>query len=392
MRYGGQLAALAVALPLLGCAGQAPDESAASSSHAIINGEASGAEQDGVVLLRALLDDDSELVCTGSLVGPNLVLTARHCVSYLNEGQFSCTVRGELIDNPNGGGRLGLHLPAERIEVYGRKLPRKAPLARGERVISTLSPDICKNDIAFIVLDQAVELPVVPMRIGRPALLHEQGVLVGFGLGAAQTGIDYATQPRFQKRDLDITALGPDSLADGVTTVPPRALILKGPSGCIGDSGGPLLAQQSGAVLGVYSLQEGESCSASNVRHQMVHVPPFTSLIDEAFAAAGCLPTPEPEGAGGAGGAGAEAGAGGEAVQTTGGAEADSAAGVGAGGSGGASSGAAGEPSGETPAGPASSSGCSLAAASARSSNASFALAMLAGVYALRRTRRRTRN
>jgi hypothetical protein len=384
MRFGRQLAASALALHGLSCADQAPGEGVASASHAIVDGEASGAEQDGVVLLRALLDDGFDVVCTGSLVGPNLVLTARHCVSYLSEGQFSCTVRGELTQNPDGGGRLGLHLPAERIEIYGRKLPRKAPLARGARVISTLSPDICKNDIAFVVLDQAVELPVVPMRIGRPARLHETGVLVGFGLDATQTGIDYATQPRFQKRDLDITALGPDSLADGVTTVPPRALILKGPSGCIGDSGGPLLAQQSGAVVGVYSLQEGESCAASNVKHQMVHVPPFTALIDEAFSAAGCLPTPEPEGSGGAGGAGAEAGAAGAAVEAAGGVEADPAAGAG----GERSSGVAGEPGDETPAKPASSSGCSLVAVPAPSPSALQLLAMLAA-FGLGRARRR---
>ena len=388
MRFARQLAASALALALLGCAGEAPDGSLANSSQAIVEGEVSGAEQDGVLLLRALADDGSELVCTGSLVGPNLLLTARHCVSYLNEGQFSCTVRGELTNNPSGGGRLGLHLPAERIEVYGRKLPRKAPLARGERVISTLSPDICKNDIAFVVLDQAVDLPVVPLRMGRPAQLHEAGVLVGYGLGATQTGIDYATQPRFQKRDLDIVALGPDSLADGVTTVPPRALILKGPSGCIGDSGGPLLSQQSGAVLGVYSLQEGESCTAFNVKHQMVHVPPFTTLIDEAFDAAGCLPTPEAEGSAGAGGAGAEAGAAGAPVTASGGTEADTAAGAG----GGSSSGVAGEPSEETPAKPASSSGCSLAAVPENSASAFHVLAMLAAAFGLRARRRSVRN
>jgi hypothetical protein len=384
MRSERQPAALALALFCFGCADQAPGESVDASRQAIVEGEASGAEQDGVVLLRALLDDGFDVVCTGSLVGPNLVLTARHCVSYLSDGQFSCTVRGELTSNPTGGGRLGLHLPAERIEVYGRKLPRKAPLARGARVISTLSPDICKNDIAFVVLDQAVDLPVIPMRIGRPAQLHETGVLVGFGLDATQTGIDYATQPRLQKRDLDITALGPDSVADGVSTVPPRALILKGPSGCIGDSGGPLLAQQSGAVLGVYSLQEGESCAASNVRHQMVHVPPFTALIDEAFNAAGCLPTPELEGATGAGGAGAEAGGAGAPAEAAGGADAAPIAGA----AGSNASGGAGEPSSEAPREPDSASGCSLVPVPAHSPSAFPLLAMLASALG-RRARRR---
>jgi hypothetical protein len=74
------------------------------------------------------------------------------------------------------------------------------------------------------------------------------------------------------------------------------------------------LAESTGAVLGVYSLQRGNSCLAPGVRNQLVHVPPFHSLIDAAFAAAGCEPLLETtSGAGGAedgGGAGDATGAG----------------------------------------------------------------------------------
>ena len=267
-----------------------------------MGGEASGAEQDGVVLLRAELDE-GEVLCSASLVGPNLLLTARHCVAYLTEGQFSCTVRGEPTDNPTGGGRLGLHLPAADLEVYGRKTPRKTILAHGLRIISTQSPTPCRNDLAFVVLDTALDLPLVPLRLGRSAQAHELGVLVGYGLDGEQQAIDYRTQARAQRRDLEIEAVGPDSISDGVTTVPPRSLLLQGPSGCIGDSGGPLLSQETGAILGVYSLQRGESCTAPGVVHRLTHVPPFRALIDEAFTAAGGEPVPEPTGEAGAAGA-----------------------------------------------------------------------------------------
>jgi hypothetical protein len=155
------------------------------------------------------------------------------------------------------------------------------------------------------------------MRLGGPALAGEVSTLVGFGLDGNMTGIDYRTQPRSQKRDLEILAVGPDSIADGVTTVPPRTLILKGPSGCIGDSGGPLLSQKTGAVLGVYSLQNGEACLAPEIRHQVVHVPAFTQLVSEAFAAANCEPTLEPA-AEASGGAAADAGAGAASGAATG--------------------------------------------------------------------------
>jgi len=258
-------------------------------------------------MLHALLEDETDVLCSASLVAPNLVLTARHCVSYLMPGRFSCNVRGELIDNPEGGGTLGSHLPAESIEVFGRATPRSTPLARGQQIISTLAQAICTNDVAFIVLDTALELPIVPLRLEGAALVGESGSLVGFGLVRDQHLLDYRYQSRASKDDLEIAELGPDSLEEGVTTAPPRSLILRGPSGCIGDSGGPFLAASSGAVLGVYSLQGGEDCEADNTYHQLVHVPPFQALIAEAFAAADAVPTPEPMQATGEGGSGGEA-------------------------------------------------------------------------------------
>jgi hypothetical protein len=360
----------------LGCAESGPRESFEAERQAIVDGEPSGAEQDGVLLLRAVLADQSELVCSASLVGPSLIMTARHCVAYFTDGQFLCSVRGEPFDNPTGAGHLGLDLPADSLEVYGRKTPRKVPLARGKQVISTLSPSVCQNDLAFVVLDKALDLPIVPLRLGRPAELHEASVLVGFGMDAAEAGIDYLTQARFQKRGLEVAALGPDSIDDGVTTVPPRTLIIEGPSGCIGDSGGPLLAEKTGAALGVYSLQDGESCSAPDIRHQMVHLPPFQALIDEAFAVAGGNPTPEPELGGAAGAAGALGGSAATSPDPSG-------------GEGGASSASTSEP--EPPNQTEPSSSCAFAAPERSSTNVALPLGALAAALASRRSRSRAR-
>lgn len=309
MTWRRWLAAAAVGGCGLGCGNATPRELRESDVERIVAGEPSGADQDGVVLLRTVLEDQSEILCSASLVGPNLILTAAHCVTYPTAGDFSCSVRGELIDNATGGGRLGLHIAAGNLEVYAGKTPRRSPVARGLQVISTLPPDVCQDDLAFVVLDTALELPVVPMRLGRPALPHETAVLVGYGTAASNAFIDYMRQPRQQKRGLEITAVGPDSIDDGVIDTPPRVLKIDGPSGCEGDSGGPLLAQASGALLGVYSLQGGGGCLSPGVLSHLVHVPPYPALIDEAFAAAGCEPLPEATPAaggasdGGAGGA-----------------------------------------------------------------------------------------
>lgn len=295
-----------------------------ASSLAIVDGEESGAEQDSVVMLRTIVDD-VDVLCSGTLVAPNLVLTARHCVSYLTQGLFACSVRGELLAREEGAGQLGRHLPAEDFEVYDRRTPRAAPLARGQQVLSTLSNTICTNDLAFLVLDRELELPVSPLRLAGAAKVGEPAVLVGYGLNRSGDELDYTRAPRRQRREIQIVGVGPDTVED-VTSVPPRAVILEGPSGCTGDSGGPLLAASTGAVLGVYSLLKGEDCAHRDVAHQLVHVPAFDGLIGDAFTAAGHEPTLEADpssmtggGAAGADGGGvpSEAGAGGATVAGT---------------------------------------------------------------------------
>ena len=282
-------------LALCHCAPATSDAGSAVMRSAIVDGEPSkaGGIEDAVLLLRTVVDGQ-EILCTASLVAPNLALTARHCVAHLVEGQFNCSVKGELFDNPSGAGKLGLDLPADSLELYGGALPRKKPLAHGLQIVSTLTDTICVNDIAFVVLDQALTLPVLPLRLHGQAAVGEATTLVGYGLVSdAQANIAVASQPRSRKSGLTIAGVGPDALADGVTTVPPRTVLLQGPSGCVGDSGGPLLADGSNALLGVYSLLAGDSCSDARVRHYLTHVPAFQALTEQAFAAAGATPVPE---------------------------------------------------------------------------------------------------
>jgi len=249
-----------------------------------------------VLLLRTELDGD-ELICSASLVAKNLVLTARHCVSHLVRGVFSCTAQGELVSLDAGAGELGTHLEAASLEFYAGATPRTEPVAYGKEVFSTLSDTICTNDLAFVVLDRSLELPVFPLREHGQAERGEAVTLVGYGLDDAmsQTGrLDFETQPRTHNAELVVADVGPAENGQQISTVPPRSLLVEGPAGCLGDSGGPLLARESGAVLGVYSLLGGESCLGADARHLFVHVPLFPLLAAQAFEAAGSEPTPEP--------------------------------------------------------------------------------------------------
>jgi hypothetical protein len=282
---------------------------------AVVGGEVSptGGVEDAVLLLRTVVDE-GEIVCTASLVAKNLAITARHCVAHLVPGDFRCTGQGELVSEAPGAGTLTTHFDAAGLAFYDAKTPRQAPVAQCLQILSTFSDSICTNDLAFVVLDRDVALPVLPLREQGRAEFGEAVTLVGYGFDDAMSAgneLDYTTQPRTRNAHLTIADLGP-ATDDGVTSAPPRTIVIEGPAGCIGDSGGPLLATATGAVLGIYSLLDGTSCLAPDARNFFTHVPDFSTLAGQAFAAADAKPTPERSGAEtGEGGAGAAASTGG---------------------------------------------------------------------------------
>ncbi len=297
----GRIASLSLVVNVLGaCTTRAPAASELGASRApVVGGEVSpsGAVEDAVLLMRTVVDE-GEIVCTASLVAKNLVITARHCVAHLVPGNFRCTVQGELESQDPGAGTLGMHFDATSLAFYDVKTPRSVPVAQGLQILSTLSASICTNDLAFVVLDRDVPLPVLPMRQHARALLGEAVTLVGYGFDDEMAGsntLDYATQPRTHNAHLTVADLGP-ATDDGVTSAPPRTVVVEGPSGCVGDSGGPLLATATGAVLGVYSLLDGTTCLAPDARNFFTHVPDFDFLANQAFTAANAKPTPESSG------------------------------------------------------------------------------------------------
>jgi hypothetical protein len=368
---------------------------------AIVGGEPSpyGTDDDAVLLLRTEVDEQ-ELVCSAALVAPNLALTARHCVSHLVPGAFSCTVRGELESLDPDAGVLGLHLPPETLEFHSGPADGRELVARGREVLSTLSETICVNDIAFVVLDRPLDLPILPLRVDGRANVSEEVTLLGYGLDDAMYGralVPSEDLERNRRDDLVIFDVGPES-ADDVTSAPPRTIVLEGPSGCLGDSGGPLLARETRAVLGVYSVLGGSSCLQANVRHWFTHVPSFKLLVRDAFEAAGSQPVEEPEVGGAAGSAGdrGESGeSGAPAASGSGGAAGEAGAGSHEAGAGGVQTGGAPPEAGRSndvaePDRRRRSSGCSVPSVSRDRATLVPALTAL-GVLALARPRRKRR-
>jgi V8-like Glu-specific endopeptidase len=239
--------ASALAICLFACSARdpAPADRVGRSTSAVIAGTDSDASQDAVVLIMhydALQAGGGTEGCTGVLLTPELVLTARHCVS-VTDPTAACAQDGTAIS----GGEIKGDFRADKLYVFsGNKRPDfisgAAKAARGVELITTGAKTICNNDLALILLDRQVEnAKIAPIRLDAPPVKGENVTVVGWGMTTATNFPDTR-----QTRDgVAITEVGP-ARALGA------AEFKTGEGTCAGDSGGPALAE-SGAVLGVLS-------------------------------------------------------------------------------------------------------------------------------------------
>jgi hypothetical protein len=295
---------LAVAALLTACGGHEAGESdPAAERLPVLNGEPSGPEDDHVVYL---ISTGERVIrrCSGTLVAPNLVLTARHCISNFMEGTFTCTPEGELAAGSVGGG-IGDLVPAENIHVHIGVDPDDAgePAAVGAEAFVVQTTSICRNDIALVLLDRSLpNLPVAALRLDAGNEKGEPLRAVGYGLDHESViGV------RNTLDGLRIDQVGESEFQPEGDPVPPRTFSTRGPALCLGDSGGPVFAD-TGAQTGILSQVVGP-CEAATARNVFTQVAPFArALIEPAFEAAGAEPIREmgsgATGAGGEGGAG----------------------------------------------------------------------------------------
>jgi hypothetical protein len=264
------------------------DEPTASELRApIVNGEASDASEDYVMRLEAQAVGGDRESCTSTLVAPNVVFTALHCVSFFGAGQFSCDPDGSLVPNMPGDGEIGALAPAESIKVFVGADTKTEPDAVGIKVIGTGASNICRNDFAIVILDRNLDLPVASLRMVRPMAKGELMTVVGYGLTETQM-----SDGRRRRTGVPVTDVGPLVLS-GPTTAAPRTFVTS-QGACFGDSGGPAFSEETGALSGVYSLAGGQVCTARNIRNVYTRFSPFTKLIEQAFAEAGAEPVLEP--------------------------------------------------------------------------------------------------
>lgn len=233
----------------------------------------------GVVAIATTMTDSPSHItlCSGALVAPNLVLTARHCVSRAVTATPSCDARGRS----HNGDHLAEDVDPQSIAIYTGSQVRPdidVPVARAIRTLHPTGQVLCDSDVAFLVLDRMVGNSVVlQMRLDAPVEAGDMVVPVGFGGGPSNI-----VGHKVARAQSTVLATGPSANAATGAVLGPREFEVDRAT-CRGDSGGPAIDIMTGEIVGVVS--RGGSCSA-NGNHVYTRVDAYRRLATAAFAAA----------------------------------------------------------------------------------------------------------
>jgi secreted trypsin-like serine protease len=177
--------------------------------------------------------------CSGVLLAPNLVATARHCVAQLSSTTIDCSTS-----------TFGPLYPTGDVYVTAQPVISMHGLVRATKVIvptGSNQTSVCGNDLALIILEQNIDLPQYVQPIIDPPMTDAQFqpkvTAIGYGVNTPTDTQGVSAGTRRIKENVQLLCIPNDqNFTDCFSDPTARSILtagefVSGDSTCEGDSG-----------------------------------------------------------------------------------------------------------------------------------------------------------
>jgi hypothetical protein len=196
------------------------------------------------------LDIAGSGLCGAVLIAPDVVLTARRCVDVAATG-FACP--------PDAGQLAASRAPSTLRVLVGDDLSSAVERARGFELLEPQGTDYCTADVAFIVLDAAIEDRVpIEVRATAPAR------------GDHLRTVGFDTRRKVVRDNVPVT----ETTTGG---------LLLGEAPCRTAPGGPAIDESTGELVGILSRSD-PGCDGAGAVDVFMRLDRTTGLLEQALA------------------------------------------------------------------------------------------------------------
>jgi len=245
IKLSGAFALTIAAAWISACSGDQISETVSTSSRAIQGGTDDSTHLFAVGILAQMSQGTG--LCSGALLAPNLVATARHCVAAIPNGGIACpgTQFGALTPTSN----LVVTTDADVRTASTRFAVSQVILPSGADQTS-----VCGHDIALFILSQNISLPEYVTPVLSPPMTDHTVysttvTAIGYGLSSPTDTTGTTAGIRRIKQDVNLACIPNDrnftdcfpSMASQMTA----AEFVSGNGTCEGDSGSNAFEQNN---------------------------------------------------------------------------------------------------------------------------------------------------
>lgn len=258
---------------LVACAPAPGTDEVGRTSSAIIGGRPSGDDENAAVYIENTAGEP-KLRCSGRIIAPGLVVTARHCLLERRSQDVRCKADGTPVDITDSAGLSTV--AATHFTVFiGAEMGTQRKVAVRD-VLANLDITLCRGDIGYLVLTEPGLDTRTPLRRA-PAAIGDAISVTGWGYVDDTQRKDL---PRKRSTvETTIKDVGPGAIPQGSFNVPGKTL-------CSGDSGAAALV--NGELLGIYSrIDNPDTCTSVFGTNTFTSVLAEPDLLTLAFKAIG---------------------------------------------------------------------------------------------------------